>query len=83
MHYSHVRRDSCNSFLHADLLYSYILAIMGPSTVFRTSAGSRAVGGVDLSLTDPVDRVNNLLSFARSGEYVVRPPRMRSVLSQS
>ncbi|KAI5810862.1 thioesterase family protein [Pyronema omphalodes] len=35
----------------------------------KTSAGSRELRGVDLSVTDPVERVNQFLAFARSDEY--------------
>jgi hypothetical protein len=37
----------------------------------KTTAGSKELRGIDLTVTDPIERVNQFLAFARSGEYDV------------
>lgn len=44
----------------------------------QTSAGKRHISGVDLALTEPIDRVKHFLSFGRAGDYEVLPPSLSS-----
>jgi hypothetical protein len=44
---------------------------MTPPTA-KTTAGSKAVRGVDINESDLVERVNQFLQFAQSNDYDVR-----------